>query len=82
MSIDIPADFNPIVQKLIADGRFRDEKEVIAEGLRLVVAREALYADIQAGINDLDAGNRIEASDVYAEARRRIQALDKKRTLS
>ncbi len=80
MSIDIPADFNPIVQKLIADGRFRDEKEVIVEGLRLIVARESLYADIQAGIKDLDAGNRIDASEVYAEARRRIQALEDKQT--
>ncbi len=80
MSIDIPADFNPIVQKLIADGRFRDENEVIVEGLRLVVARESLYADIQAGIDDLEAGNRVAAHEVYAEARRRIQAVDEKNT--
>ena len=80
MSIDIPADFNPIVQKLIADGRFRDENEVIAEGLRLVVARESLYADIRTGLDDLDAGNCVAAHEVYAEARRRIQAIDEKNT--
>jgi predicted transcriptional regulator len=41
-----------------------------------VIARETLHADIQAGIDDLDAGRVVEASEVYAEARRRIKAVE------
>ena len=76
MSIEIPSDYSPVVQKLIAEGRFRNEEEVVAEGLRLIVMREKLDEDVQAGLDDLDAGRRIEASQVYAEARRRIEAIE------
>ncbi len=76
MSVEIPSDYSPVVQRLIAEGRFRNEEEVVAEGLRLIVLREELDTDIQAGLDDLDAGNRVEASQVYAEARRRIKAVE------
>jgi len=76
MSVEIPSDYSPVVQRLIAEGKFRNEEEVVAEGLRLIVLREELDADIQAGLDDLDAGNRVEASQVYAEARRRIKAVE------
>lgn len=76
MSVEIPSSYSPIVERLIAEGKFRSEEEVVAEGLRLVVLRDELDRDIQAGIDDLDAGNRVEASHVYAEARRRIRDLE------
>ncbi len=76
MNIQIPADFHPAVQKLISEGRFRDEGEIVAEGIRLVLVREQLEKDVQAGLDDLDAGNRIDAEDVYAEARERIRAIE------
>jgi hypothetical protein len=41
-----------------------------------VLRREQLERDVQAGLDDLDAGNRREASQVYAEARRRIKAIE------
>jgi putative addiction module CopG family antidote len=75
MSVEIPSDYSPVVQRLIAEGRYRNEAEIVAEGLRLVLLREELDADIQAGLDDLDAGNRVEAREVYAEARRRIKAI-------
>ena len=74
--MSIPSDFGVTVQKLIADGKFQDENEVIAEGIRLVVAREQLHADIQAGIDQVDRGEGIDAEQVYAEARRRIKAIE------
>jgi len=77
MSIEIPSSYNPVVARLIAEGKFRNEEEVVAEGLRLIVLREELDEDIQAGLDDLDAGNRVEASQVYAEARRRVNAVEK-----
>ena len=76
MSVEIPSNYSPIVARLIAEGKFRNEEEVVAEGLRLVVMREELDKDIQAGLDDLEAGNRVEASEVYAEAQRRINAVE------
>lgn len=78
MSTDIPHDYGVTVQRLIAEGKFRDEREVIAEGIRLVIARECLHADIQAGIDQLDRGEGIAAEAVYAEARRRIKVIQDK----
>ena len=76
MSTDIPNDYGSQVQQLIAQGKFQDEQAVVSEGIRLVIAREALHADIQAGIDQLDRGEGIDAEEVYAEARRRIKAIE------
>lgn len=75
MSMQVPPDLDPAVRRLISEGRFRDESEIVAEGIRLVLKRDQLEKDIQEGLNALDAGNRIPASDVYAEARRRVAAV-------
>ncbi len=76
MNVQIPVNFSPAVERLITEGRFRDAGEIVAEGIRLVLMREELDRDVQAGLDDLDAGNRIEAKNVYAEARRRIKAIE------
>ena len=49
---------------------------IVAEGIRLVIARDKLHADIQAGIDELDRGELVDADDVYAEDRRRIKAIE------
>ena len=76
MSTEIPGDYGSIVQQLIAQGKFQDEQEVVAEGIRLVIAREKLRADVQAGIDELDRGECVDSEEVYAEARRRIKAVE------
>ena len=80
MSTDIPNDYGSQVQQLIAQGKFRDEQAVVNEGIRLVIARESLHADIQAGIDELDRGEGIDADEVYAEARRRIKAIEEQQS--
>ena len=80
MNVQIPTDFSPDVQRLISEGRFRDEDEIVAEGIRLVLMREQLAKDVQAGLRDLDAGNRIAADEVYARARQRIRAIEEERS--
>jgi antitoxin ParD1/3/4 len=76
MTVEIPTGYGPVVQKLIADGRVRDEGELAAEGLRLVLVQETLREDLKAGVDELNAGNRIEADQAYAEARRRIKMIE------
>lgn len=76
MSVQIPPDFDPSIRKLITEGRFRDENEIVAEGIRLVLRQDQLEKAVQAGLDDLDSGNRIEASEVYAEARQRVRVIE------
>ncbi|MEM6474266.1 MAG: CopG family transcriptional regulator [Planctomycetota bacterium] len=80
MSTDIPNDYGNQVQQLIAQGKFQDEQAVVNEGIRLVIAREKLHSDIQAGIDELDRGEGIDADEVYAEARRRIKAIEEQQS--
>lgn len=80
MSTDIPNDYGNQVQQLIAQGKFQDEQALINEGIRLVIARETLHANIQAGIDELDRGEGIDADEVYAEARRRIKAIEEQQS--
>ena len=79
MNIEIPSDYSSVVEKLVSGGRFRSAGEVVAEGLRLVAMREKLREDIQAGLDELDAGRHVEAAQVYADARRRIRAVEDQR---
>jgi len=74
MNVRIPEDLQRAVQKLIADGKYESEQEVMLEGLRLVLQREELEDMIQVGLEELNAGKRIEASEVHARARQLIQA--------
>jgi antitoxin ParD1/3/4 len=65
-----------VVQGLIAEGQYRDREELVAVGLRLLLVQDKLREDLQAGLEDLNAGNRIEAGEVYAEAWQRIRAIE------
>lgn len=76
MSTEIPSRYGPLVQDLIAQGKFQNEQEIVAEGIRLVIARDKLHAEVQAGIDQLDRGESIDAEEVYAKARRRIKAIE------
>lgn len=80
MNVHIPGDFDLAVKALISEGRYRDEGEVVAEGIKLLLIKEQLRTDVQAGIADLDAGNRVDAKEVHAEARRRVGEIEEGRT--
>ena len=68
MNAEIPADLAPFVQRLVAERRFLTESDVLAEGLRLLQAREALRQEVRLGFEQLDAGQGVEGEEVYARA--------------
>jgi antitoxin ParD1/3/4 len=68
MSAEIPADLAPFVQRMIAERRFLSEGDVLAEGLRLLQARETLRQEVRTGFEQLDAGLGIDASRAYRRA--------------
>ena len=63
MTITIPDELQTFVSRGVASGRFRSEDEAVREGLNLLRQREekldALRADLQFGIDQLDAGETL-----------------------
>lgn len=76
MSTEIPVDLVPFVQRMVSEKRFLNESDVLAEGLRLLQAKETLRAEVKKGFDQLDAGQGIAATDVYRRAEERIQEIE------
>ena len=76
MSTEIPVDLVPFVQRMVSEKRFLNESDVLAEGLRLLQAKETLRAEVKKGFAQLDAGLGIAAADVYQRAEERIQEIE------
>jgi hypothetical protein len=53
---------------MIAERRFLTEGDVLAEGLRLLQARETLRQEVRKGFEQLDVGLGIDAPEVYRRA--------------
>ena len=56
MNVEVPIDLAPFVQRMVAERRFLTESDVLAEGLRLLQARETLRQEVRKGFEQLDAG--------------------------
>jgi len=75
MNIDLPADAMEFVEGLVASGQYKSTDEAVADGVRLLMYRQQLRADIQKGIDELDAGHGVDGSVVFAELRKRANHL-------
>ncbi|WP_430453843.1 ribbon-helix-helix domain-containing protein [Rhodopirellula europaea] len=73
MSIDVPAEFEPFIESLVARRRFLSNSEVIAESLRLLQAREALAEEVQKGFEQIDEGRSVDGPAAFAKLRNRLQ---------
>ena len=60
MNLSLPDDVNAFVKSLVSDGRFDSEEAAIIEGVRMLMGREQLKAEIQIGIDQLDNGNHFD----------------------
>ena len=72
MSVQIPNDFVPFVKRLIDSRRFLSEEDVLAEGLRMLQARETLKAEVEKGFDELDRGLGNDASVVFERLKARL----------
>jgi putative addiction module CopG family antidote len=77
MTVDMPAELAPFVERLIAERRFLTESEVLAEGLRLLQSQETLRAAVRQGFAQLDEGKSSAADTVLARAEERIAAIER-----
>ena len=71
MQIDLSGETALYIQSLVVAGEYRTASEAVAEGVRLLKGRQQLRADIQQGVDELNAGQGIEGESVFAELRAR-----------
>ena len=79
MTTEIPSDMIPFVQRMVTERRFLNEADVVAEGLRMLQAREALREEVAKGFAQLDAGLGVRADEVYARTEERIAQIKRER---
>ena len=77
MSIGVPQDMQPFVQRMVSGRRFLSEQDVVTEGLRMLQARETLRDEVAKGFASLDAGHGVPAEQVYARAEKRIAEIER-----
>lgn len=75
MNLEIPAELNLFVREMIAKGTYRDASELLIEGLRLLQSREQLRRDVDAGIQQLEAGQGIDGEVVFARLEERARRI-------
>ena len=75
MNIELQADAVQFVERLVASGQYKSANEAVAEGVRLLMSRQQLRAEIQKGIDELDAGQGIDGDVVFAELRERANKM-------
>jgi len=76
MNAEIPSDLVPFVQRMVAEKRFLNEEDVLAEGLRLLQARETLQVEVKRGFDQLDTGLGVPAEEVLSRAEERITQVE------
>ena len=72
MSYQLPADLEQLVSEQIRLGPYRSADDVLRDALRALAERNQDLAAIQAGIDDMEAGNVKPLSEVDAEIRKNL----------
>jgi len=76
MAIEITPEVEQLVHGIYAGGQYASETEVLAAAVRLLNQREQLRQDLEQGCRELDAGERLDADQVFGELRQRATELD------
>jgi len=79
ISAELGEKLEAVVSDLVANGRYNSKSEVLREGVRLVQEREAalqkLWAELDIGMKDIEAGRVRDADEVFRELRARYQGM-------
>ena len=67
MNLNLSAEANEFVRGLVAQGKYQNEEEAVADGIRLLMGREKLRNEIQVGIEQLARGEFCDEETVFAE---------------
>ena len=78
MNLDLPSEVNDFVKDLVSQGRYDSEESAVVEGVRLLMTREKLRAEIQTGVNQLDKGQWSDEETVFSEVNAEIDDIEAK----
>jgi len=73
MNVQLSADAMQFVKGLVASGKFESTDAAVSAGVQLLKSQQHLAAEIQKGIDELDAGKGIDGEVVFAELRERAK---------
>lgn len=73
MNVQLSADAVQFVEGLVASGQFESPEAAVAAGVQLLKSQQQLRAEIQKGIDELDAGQGIDGDVVFGELRERAK---------
>ena len=76
MHLDLPTEINDFVKGLVSQGRFDSEESAVVEGVRLLMTREKLRAEIQTGVDQLDNGQWADEETVFREVNAEIDEIE------
>jgi len=76
MDLKLPSEINAFVKGLVSQGRFDSEESAVVEGVRLLMTREKLRAEIQTGIEQLNDGQCSDEETVFAEVNAEINDIE------
>lgn len=80
MNVSLTPELEALINSKVQSGMYNTASEVVREGLRLMQERDeirekklaALKADIQLGLDDIEAGRVVDGPTVMAELRQRL----------
>ena len=77
MNINLNHIIDQVVKDKGIDREILVEADVVAEGLRMLQARESLREEVAKGFAQFDAGRGVPADEVYARAAGRISQIER-----
>lgn len=76
MAAEVTPEQQNLVSALLSSGNYATEKAVLDEALDLLHQRDRLRSMLQTGIDELDAGQRVSASDTFQRLRTSVPAAE------
>ena len=76
MAIEITPEVQQLIRGIFAEGQYASESEVLAAAVQLLHQRQQLRKDLEQGCCELDAGQRLDADEVFGDLRARAARLD------
>ena len=73
MNVQLSPDAIQFVEELVASGQFESAEAAVAAGVRLLKSQQQLRAEIQKGVEELDAGQGIDGDVVFSMLRERAK---------
>ena len=87
MNISLTPELERLVNEKVKSGMYTSASEVIREGLRLLqeqeelrrIKYEVLKRDVREGLDELDGGEGIAGTKVFAEMKKKAKAIRRKK---